>query len=450
MRRLGVVLALASIATACAPSPPTLRNVILISVDTLRADHLGAYGHPRPTSPNLDAFAAAGVVFEDVSSTSPWTLPAHTSLFTGRYLRGHGVHTEGHRLPDDVPTLAAILKERGFATGAVVNTLFLSPRFGVARGFDHYGVIESDQSPEGAARRVTDAAIAWLEDRSEPFFLFVHHFDVHSDYRSLPQHERRFAPEPGRFDGRTIQLLLAIRGDKPIDAADALHLAKLYDAGIFQLDAELARFFAWLRERGRLEDTLVIVTSDHGEEFLEHGGLLHGSTHYQELLRVPLLLGGAGVPAGVRIAAPVSTVDVAPTVLSLLGVPAPPGVDGIDLSPLWRGEDADPGRALMAEAASPVLRTVRRGRHKLIIRAENGDRELYDLSEDPGESRDLASTQTELADSLAAEAVGLARAAREPEPAAELTPEQKAHLRSLGYLGVGEDEPAADSGAGPP
>jgi len=436
LRRVGVLAAIALMVSACSEAPYPVRNVILISIDTLRADHLGSHGHDRPTSPNLDAFAAAGIVFEDASATSPWTLPSHASLLTGRYPTGHGVWTEDHRLGDDVPVLAAVMSESGFDTAAIVNTLFLGPRFGIARGFAHFDVIESDQSRQGAAKRITDRAIERLDGRrDERNFLFVHYYDVHSDYLSLPRYEQLFAPEPGRFTGRTIQLLLAIRGDVPIGAADADRLARLYDGGIRQLDDELGRFFGWLREHAWLEDTLVIVTSDHGEEFLEHGGLLHGSTHYQEVLHIPLMFGGAGIPAGRRIRTPVSLVDVAPTILSILGIPAPPGIDGADLRPLWsEPRELAAERLLFAEAGSRELRSVRSGRIKLITDMPAGRSELYDLAIDPAETRNLAAERPELVDALAAEISDLAASAREPQLAPELDDDEKERLKALGYL----------------
>jgi arylsulfatase A-like enzyme len=436
LRRVGLLVSFALLGIACSQAPASVRNVILISIDTLRADHLGSHGHDRPTSPNLDAFAADGIVFEAASATSPWTLPSHASLLTGRYLRGHGVRTEEHRLADEVPVLAAVMSESGFDTAAIVNTLFLSPRFGIARGFDSFEVIESDQSPQGAAQRITKQAIERLEGRrGERNFLFLHYFDVHSDYLSLPRYERLFAPEPGRFTGRTIQLLLAIRGDVPIGADDADRLARLYDGGIRQLDDELGRLFEWLREHDWLDDTLVIVTSDHGEEFLEHGGLLHGSTHYQEMLHIPLIFGGAGIPAGKRIGTPVSLVDVVPTILSVLEIPSPPGLDGADLRPLWQeAQQAPVERLIFAEAGPGDLRSVRSGRSKLITQGPAGRAELYDLADDPAETRNLAAERPELVAALEAEIAAFVASAREPQLAPELTDDEKEHLQALGYL----------------
>jgi arylsulfatase A-like enzyme len=443
-RRLALLCAAALLASACGPAESPIRNVIVISIDTLRSDRLGAYGYGSPTSPSLDALAADGVLFEEAVSTSPWTLPSHASLLTGLYPSGHGIRTSEHLLASDVPTLATLLADRGFDTAAFVNAFLLEPRFGLSRGFDRYAIHLEDHSREGATTKIIQDVQAWLDThRDRPVFLFAHFFDVHSDYRSLPRYEAMFAPEPGRFNGRTLQIMLAIIGRiRPIEPSDAEHLGRLYDAGIRQLDDELGRFFEWLRERGWLDDTLLIVTSDHGEEFLDHGGMIHGGTHYQELLRVPLILYGPGLPAGTSVSTPVSLVDLAPTVLGLLDIEPPARIDGRDLRPFWVGEEAEEGkgagdRVLLAETGpmkEDVLRSVRRGHHKLIVNIETGSRELYDLREDPRETRNLAAEQPEVTRSLSAALEQLTRRAREPEKAPPLTPEMKQRLRAIGYI----------------
>ena len=179
----------------------------------------------------------------------------------------------------------------------------------------------------------------------------------------------------------------------------------------------------------------MIVTSDHGEEFLEHGGLLHGSSHYQEILHIPLILGGAGVPAGERITAAVSLVDVVPTILSVLEIPSPPGMDGADLRPLWQEPPAVPAeRLVFAEAGPGDLRSVRSGRSKLVMQGLNGRTELYDLVDDPAETRNLAAERPELVAALEAEIAAFVASAREPQLAPELTDDEKEHLQALGYL----------------
>ncbi len=436
MQRVLLVLC-AVLAVGCRPHPA--ENAILISIDTLRPDHLGLYGHERPTSPNLDRFAAGGAVFEQALSTAPWTLPAHASMLTGRYPSRHGLRTDQHRLRADVATLADCLHPRGFVSAAFVNSAFLLPRSGLNRGFDTYELVPEKETPRGRAALITRLALDWLEaHRRERFFLFLHYFDVHSDYASLERYERRFAPEHGRLSGRTLELRLIRAGLVSIGAEDAEHLARLYDAGIRQLDDNLAPLLAWLEGAGRLEDTVVALTSDHGEEFLEHGSVLHGHTHYEELLRVPLVLRGASVPAGARIRTAVSIADVMPTLLGVLGVPAPDGLDGRDLRGLWEAPGAMArDRPLFAETSAvhtEGLSSVRMGRHKLIHDLRTDRSELYDLEQDPLEGRDLASERLGVLEELRALLRELAGESVPSEQAPPRSPAVEERLRALGYL----------------
>lgn len=465
-------------------------RVILISIDTLRADHLGTYGHSRFTSPVIDAFAAEGTVFEDASSPAPWTLPAHASMLTGLYPLRSGVTTPRTALPDEVPTLAAMLERHGFTTAAVVNSTWLKQgNFGLTREFDEFlAVDDADYARRTPNTWVTDQAIQWVKDRvDERLFVFVHYYDVHADYASLPPYEQLFVtpydgPADGtgwqlqveNFDPRHIAYCVAESdpavcrfgsSEKPrvidettrrihFDAADVRHLEELYDAGIRQLDSELGRLFGFLDEHGLAERTLVIVTADHGEEFMEHGRVEHHLTTYQEMLHVPLVLRGPGVSARLRVDAPVSLVDIVPTTLSLVGVPVPEGLDGRDLSPLLRGGDARAfaERPLFGEAAGaegfppplddiyPVYRSVRRGRYKLISKSLLGGSALYDLEADPGEQVDIREKAPELAERLEDLLVARHAAAAadgedaEDEDAVELDPEELERLRALGYV----------------
>jgi arylsulfatase A-like enzyme len=422
-----------------APAAPAAKNLVLVSIDTLRADRLGTYGHTRPTSPLLDTLAAQGVVFEDASSTAPWTLPAHLSLLTGLYPAGHGVRTHRHRLPDDVPTLSSVLAASGFECAAFVNAFFLGDRFGYARGFQPYRYIAESHARRGQTTRVVEQATSWLRRSSAARrFLFVHLFDVHSDYKSRRRYEDMFTRrDASRFDGDTVVIWMGIRGDFEFGPEDLEHLKGLYDASIRQLDDQLAPLFVHLQKSGAMQDTLVVVTSDHGEEFLDHGGMMHGGTHYRELLHVPLILIGPGLPAGMRIAAPVSLVDVMPTALDLLGVEAPPGIDGRSLRPLWEdGEESD-GRLLLAETGPmeiDALRSVRRGDLKLIVDSRTGSKQLFDLAGDPGETRDLAAERKDEVRELSERLEELSKPRRKPTMLPEPTPEMQEHLRALGYI----------------
>jgi arylsulfatase A-like enzyme len=417
--------------------PP--RSVILISIDTLRADHLGCYGHPLPTSPNLDAFAAEGTLFEDAVAPSPWTLPSQLSLLTGLYPTRHGVRTTDRTLADSIPTLASLLARQGFETAAVVNSVIMRPQFGTSKGFARYAMVDSDQSRRGAAFRITNEAMRWLDDhRGGRILLFLHYYDVHSDYSSLRRYENIFAPLKSRFDGSTAQLLQVKRGELRLGQSEAAHLARLYDAGIRQLDDDLARLFSHLSDNGWFDDTVVVVTSDHGEEFLEHGSVLHGRTHYQEMLRIPLMMRGPTIPVGVRIRAPVSLVDVLPTLLGLLGLPPDPALDGVDLRALWKSPEHPPAERWLFAAGGPGrtadgIRSVRNERYKLVLHKGSRRRELYDLAEDPQEGENLLGSRPRIAGRLSAELARFVASEREAPEAQEISRELRERLEELGY-----------------
>jgi arylsulfatase A-like enzyme len=323
----------------------------------------------------------------------------------------------------------------------------------LGRGFDRYSQHSEYANPQGtvianSGGLITDEALSWLGERetegegARPFFLFLHFYDVHSDYSPADEFRRRFVrPYEGALDGSTSQLLDLRDDPEDVTADDVRFLHDLYDAEIAQLDAELARLFRYLDERGLAERTLVVVTSDHGEEFLEHGSLLHGRTQYQEMLHVPLLMRGPGVAAGVTVEAPVALVDVAPTVLELCGLSFPRNVDGTSLVPYWRDPSAVPaGRPLFAEAdhnnaENDVVRMVRVEQMKLCANRRSGAVELFDLSRDRAESENLATSDPErvivlrerLEDFLSSTTAG-----EELDPVSE---ETRRMLEGLGYAG---------------
>ena len=429
-------------------SPP-ISLVVLISLDTLRADHLGIYGYDRRTSPRIDAMARRGVRFLDASSTSTWTLPAHASLLTGRYVDGHGLRDENRGLPGRVITLAASLRKAGWRTGCAVNSFYLSRRFGLQRGFELDLWVEESADRIAPSSWITDQALAWIDEAAEePLFLFLHYYDIHSDYGALPEHRRLFErPYAGSRDGTTSQLVSIQEGQATLAPADALHLVDLYDASIHQTDAELGRLFDAIEQRGLSERTLLVLTSDHGEEFLEHGGVLHGRSQYQEQLRVPLILVGPGLPANLALDVPVSLVDVAPTLLDLLAVEHPAPLDGESLRPLLGG--ARPvslvDRVLFSESRhgidDPVETWAARLGSLKQIRGADGATQIFDLSTDPRELGGRPGADPERARRLSAalESFRDRVEQRTMGRSSPLSPEERAHLRALGYLA---DEPS--------
>ncbi|HXV65445.1 MAG TPA: sulfatase [Vicinamibacteria bacterium] len=432
----------AALSLACAGTTERPKRVVLISIDTLRADHLGFYGYERPTSPILDALALESTVLDDVTSASPWTLPSHASLLTGLYPRRHGLTSHERYLASDRQTLAQWFSHAGYTTAAVVSSHNLSPAFGLDRGFQRFRYVEENVEQREPSTAITDQAISWLDAAGDdPLFLFVHYYDVHSDYVSLPRYEDLFLrPYEGNADGSTAQLIAHREGKLDLGAGDAPNLIDRYDAGIRQMDDELGRLLAFLRERGMLDDTFLVVTSDHGEEFFEHGGVLHGKTQFQEVLRVPLLLRGPGVPPGRRIRTPVSLVDVAPTLLDFAGIPVPEGLDGGSLTALWSesgGELAE--RYLFSEAdhnnlEHDMMRAVRHREMKLHYNRLSGEYRLYDLSRDPGEHDDLAEKKPPAMSALEDELDRFMASGTAEAPTRALSEEEIDKLRSLGYV----------------
>ena len=483
--------------TACQPDAPDgvahevatdaqIERVVVISIDTLRADHLGVYGYERFTSPTLDGLAAEGVLFEDASATAPWTLPSHASIFTGSFPKSHGVTSMKKALSEEVPTLTRRLSENGWRTAAVVNSTWLKREsFGLTRDFDDYVYVPDLADRQTPTTWVTDQALDWMKASSgEKLFVFAHYYDVHADYTSEPAFEELFVrPYEGFVDGTGWQLLQSNLEDdylamcqregnpeqctfgtveKPwvvdsrarklrFEERDVEHLVDLYDAGIRQMDAELGRLFSEMRKAGLMDSALIVVTSDHGEEFMEHERLDHFLPTWQELLRVPLILRGPGVPKGTRVAAPVSSVDIAPTLLAAVGVEAPASMEGIDLAGVMRGLDEEvfDSRILYGEAAGglsydlvargyfPVFRSVRRGRYKLVHDSKSERHRLFDLARDPGEQEDVSSAHPELHAELVAEmeARGLLEEDGSPsDGGVQLSEEEVERLRALGYL----------------
>lgn len=410
-------------------------NVILISIDTLRADHLHGYGYGPETSPTLDNLMRRGSSFSAAISSAPWTLPSHVSLLTSLYPHSHGVISESLALNDDVATLPALLKKAGYRTAGFTTMPHLSPRHGFGRGFDAY-MCEEVPAPTALER-----ALRWVDGiGAEKFFVFIHLFDVHSDYdpseRFLEMFEESYA---GDVDGKGKTLYRIRDGELELSTEDLRHLIALYDAEIRQLDNNIGMFFAAMESRGLLGDTVVIVTSDHGEEFLDHGGVLHGQTLYDELVRIPLIIAGPGVPEGKSVNKQVQAIDIMPTILDLCGVGIPFEAQGRSLVPLMRGQDPEWTEVAFIEAdwrnrKHDIKRAIRTGRYKLYYDRLSGSEELYDLVADPGEKNNILETHPEIADPLRKQLRQWMATDRGRPVPIELTEKETERLRALGYL----------------
>lgn len=394
--RLAAALCAACLAVGCPADAPTRTNVVLVLLDTVRADKLGCYGNERGLTPNLDAFAAGATLFENASSHAPWTLPATASIYTGLLPTRHGAGgfiPKLTALSEQPRTLAELARAAGCATHAIVNVAFLGASFGMTRGFDTVDerYFENNEQVRRADESV-DLARAWIDAHaSGPFFLVLHLFDAHAVYDPPQPFRRRFArPEDAESDrfafGSRADMVALRSGQMALDPHTLARAEALYDGEIAFVDAQLGRLLAHLSDAGLEQRTLVAVTSDHGEEFLEHGGFEHGHSHYTELLHVPLIVRHPSWPAGTRVAQAVSHADLLPTISELAEWSRADGVDGVSLTPLVR-EPRSPGHAALAIGNfwGPPLASLRTANEKLIVFPAGSSRppELYLWREDP-------------------------------------------------------------------
>jgi arylsulfatase A-like enzyme len=457
-------------------------NVLLISIDTLRADHLGCYGDRHGLTPHLDRLAAQGALFEHAITSSPWTLPAMASLFTGLSPSRHGAGEITNRrdplgrspLPPNTWTLTSALNEAGYRTHAIVTNPYLALRYGFGAGFETYEnvTIESEAflsfekttavrllkwlKPEwitgDRGETVSKRAQNWLAsyDRSRPFFLWLHYVDPHPPYSRpgvIPHKSFRGDVLSGATDDGTTSIALRspdvarlrsgeIRlGDKEKEA-----VRDLYRAEVAAVDSAVGKVFDQIDELGLKEETLVVLIADHGEEFWEHGRVEHGHTVYDELLRVPFIMRWPGhLATGRRVEEQVRIVDVAPTVLDLLGLPVPPGLDGESVLPILQEKETAPRIAFAENMLFAEERIGIRTQEHKYVRWADGREEVYDLASDPAERVNLVaviSTTEPLRELYAAAApkLGDGRRSLTAKPAPELDPRTEHALRALGYV----------------
>lgn len=400
LRVAALLLILTAVARSEPPAQPgTPWNVVLISLDTLRADHLSCYGYARRTTPNLDGLAARGVLFENAIAASSWTVPSHMSLFTGLYPGAHGVESVRLALDRKAVTLAEALRAQGWKTAAFVSGPSLNGQMGFSRGFEMYDDFTVTLSHEANLLGyndienmsinqivtnpiITRLATEWLrKNAGTRFFLFLHYWDVHHDYIPPAPYDRAFDPGyAGAIDGRNIAGRQNQWERDGLAPADLAHLTALYDGEIAHTDAHVGAVLRAIEDARLTERTIVIIVSDHGEAFMEHGTLNHGNSLHDELVRVPLILcAPALVPAGRRLDGFVSHVDVMPTVLGLLQLAPPGSTQGVDLSPALRGTSAVPDRLVFSELnyTEHALRAARCRQGTLIVDLHGRRPELW-------------------------------------------------------------------------
>lgn len=405
-RSLAAAFVLASLAGCGGEATAARPNVLLIVLDTVRADHLGCYGGPRVT-PTLDALAAAATRYERCTASSPWTVPSHASLFTGLDPHTHGAQSfevdafEGldnvYALPEDRVTLAELLRDEGYATGGVVaNAAYLKPAFGLSQGFEDWSVSRV------RAPRLNREALAWIDARApgEPWFLFLNYMDAHRPYNvepiagedEIPQRESSVILLDELFEA------VVVRGEEPGDLARRVR--EQYTRAVRNLDRALGELIAGLRERGLWEETILVVTSDHGEYFGEHGLVEHSKDVYEPALDVPLIVKPAGVSSGRVLAEHASNAHVPRLVIDAIG-----GDVAARCAPQF---PRSPGATVVAENRYSRLRDIlhpevgarfRRVRSAYyegdlkLVRSSDGAHELYRLDRDPAEALDLAASE---------------------------------------------------------
>ncbi len=403
-----------------AGGPP--RNLLIVTIDTLRADHLSAYGYSRRTSPGIDRLAAEGALFENAHSVASWTLPSIVSMFTSLYPSAHACQGDRSALGESYTTLAEHLAGAGFVTAAVTSHVYLSKRRGLHQGFEHFDeeLVQTTRKRSHEAitsPAITEKGLAWLEERAgghERWFLWLHYFDPHSLYLEHGGSVPDF-------------------GSANVDR---------YDGEIAFTDQHVGKVLERLDELDLADETIVVLLADHGEEFQDHGGVGHRTTLYEEVLRIPLIVRAPGF-APRRVTELVGSVDVLPTICELLDLAPPASMQGRSLVPLLCGEsrDTSPLLAEMRNSNRKDWDALIEGRHKLLYDVTRERKLLFDLATDPRETTDVAADHPDLVDSMWTRMQDLITESRERSAEyggaapIDLSAEEEETLEQLGYGG---------------
>jgi arylsulfatase A-like enzyme len=416
-------------------------NVVFITVDTLRVDRIGAYGSTSSRTPHLDALAARAVRFEHAYAAFPKTNPALSSLMTGRYPSAHGVRRNGTRLPQTELTLAEILKGAGYGTSAFMCNQVAVARYGLAQGFTLYDqdlpdAIPTRSSHERIAEHVVSAVLRWADASrpAAPFFLWVHFIDPHGPY-TPPHFTLKAAPS-----GRTLPVSPTNGGENVIPAYQALpgvtdpvEFVERYEGEVDYLDGEAGRLIDGLKERGLLDDTLIVFAADHGESLGDHDLYFqHGSSLFEAQIHIPLLILGPGVEPG-AVATSVGSVDVLPTILERLGLPLPADLQGVSLNGWLEGRPPPGGGAHIVFAELGRKRAAILGPLKLIWDGDRKIVDLFDVGADPVEARNIVASRPEELNVLL-QAVMKFEKENTRDEAPDEDEETRKSLKSLGYI----------------
>lgn len=439
-------------ASSCPGPGPRRPNVLFVAIDTLRADRLGCQGNARGLTPSMDALARGGLRFSSARAHAPWTLPSFATIFSGELPPQHGAggyadHYFGLR--HEIRTWPDCFRAAGYDTAAIVNVDFLGSAFGVTQGFERLDArFTEDNTRCRDAQVTTDTALGFLrEEHAAPFLLFVHYFDAHAEYRPPQPWRERFAdprdaaPDSLRFGSRE-QISAWRSGTAAPDRDEVARAEKLYDAEVAFVDAQVGRLLDGLRAAGHERDTLVVLTADHGEEFLDHGGVEHGHTLHEELLHVPLILSWPGTLAPGVESRPAGLIGLARALCRLCDVAPAPGFSSVDLLLEPQGASAtEAGVSYGNFWGAPWTALRLDGWCWISHPSKNAPDsvELYDLRNDPAEAHDVAAQQPQELARLAAQVEELrARARKEgwrPGPLASLPEEMLRRIRESGYGG---------------
>ena len=437
-------------------------NVILISIDTLRADHVGCYGYSRETTPNIDSLASDSAVFLNTYASSSWTLPSHVSLLTSLNTVRHGVNYHDQRMSPSLVTLADLLRQNGFSNSAFTGGGFVSATYGFSKGFDMYREGEGGVFNQNGAELVYRVVSRWLDQSSDnQFFLFIHTYQPHSPYACPYPYKVMFLEDDAKWGHLDITSYIGGKKGlyKKLSPKEQRDIIGLYDGEIRFTDEELIKpLLLKLKELGIYERTMIVLTSDHGEEFFDHGSWTHGQNLYDESLRVPLIIKFPGSKyRGKKIGSIVRLIDVMPTILDELGIDySGISVDGLSLIPFLKGRESK-DRIFLAEIGDNVLnshvpwkKTMNFEKFKLILNKEYSKEdlkffspspslipkvELYDLVKDPRELENIASKMPALARQLTRkikEAFSKARIGKQEK--IKLSKELRDQLKALGYI----------------
>lgn len=417
-------------------------NVVLISIDTLRADHLGCYGYGRNTSSNIDRFASKSILYKNCMSTSSWTLPAHASMLTGLYPSSHCVINDEFQLDDKYLTLAEILREYGYETTGFVSGWYLDSQFNLYQGFDLYDESYMSNVADSYADELTHGVQKWLRDRKEkPFFLFLHYFDVHNNYVPPEPFGKAFRnKQDSGVNGDIVPYLSKINLEIDKNLLDGLK--DLYDGEVEWVDYNIGKFLDTLEELQLDKKTLIILTSDHGDEFLEHGHLGHRRNLYQTTMHVPLIIKLPGKNSKEINETLVSPIDIMPTILAFLRVDIKYKFDGTNI---LEDKEVDSERYIFGELyrskLDPGLRCIRNSRYKLIFDMQSQKQEVFDLEKDAVEKENLLNREDlveneeilELKEKFFEFLRGRTKA-ESHNSSMRVNTEKRKELKSLGYL----------------